>query len=289
MPWQGRVSTIFNDLHMSQKIKYNIDIYTSIYHFNKIDKEKAELILRELTSTEGIPHYVRIRESLREQIASGLLERGQKLPAEDELASQFGVSRMTVRQGIADLIDDGLLYRRHGVGTFVAFPHIERDHSRLTNFFESSINKGVQARACVLAVEVLPAKQKVAKALEMEEGELVIQIKTLRYADEIPVTVHDAYIPHKIFSGLLKDNLIELEVGHLWTIFESFGYRVKSAVQKLEAREADEETARLMEIEVGAPILYKERTVYTDEGMPVEFTYCYNRGDRYSLTVTLHR
>jgi GntR family transcriptional regulator len=245
--------------------------------------------LRELTRTEGIPHYVRIRESLREQIAAGLLERGQKLPSEDELATQFGVSRMTVRQGIADLIEDGLLYRRHGVGTFVAFPHVERDHSRLTNFFENSNYKGIQAKACVLAIEVLPAKQKVAKALFIEEGELVIRIKTLRYADDIPVTVHDAYIPHKLFSGLLTDNLIDLEVSHLWTIFEGYGHRVKSAVQKLEAREADEETARLMEIEEGAPILYKERTVYTDAGTPVEFTYCYNRGDRYSLMVTLHR
>ena len=69
----------------------------------------------------------------------------------------------------------------------------------------------------------------------------------------------------------------------------SCGYRVKSAVQKLEAREADEELAQLMEIEEGAPILYKERTVYADDGTPVEFTYCYNRGDRYSLTVTLYR
>ena len=245
--------------------------------------------MKELTRTEGIPHYVRIRESLREQIASGLLKRGQKLPAEDELAAQFGVSRMTVRQGIADLIEDGLLYRRHGVGTFVAFPHVERDHSRLTNFFENAHHKGIQARACILSIEVLPAKQKIAKSLSIEEGELVIRIKTLRYADEIPVTVHDAYLPHKLFSGLLTDRRIDLEIGHLWTIYENYGYRVKSAVQKLEAREADEEIASLMEIEEGAPILYKERTVYADDGTPVEFTYCYNRGDRYSLTVTLHR
>lgn len=245
--------------------------------------------MREFTRTEGIPHYVRIRESLRELIGSGTLIRGQKLPSEDELASQYGVSRMTVRQGIADLIEDGLLYRRHGVGTFVAYPHVERDHSRLTNFFESSNSKGIQAKACILSLDVLPAKHKIAKSLDLPEGELIIRIKTLRYADEIPVTVHDAYIPHKIFSSLLTDNLDSLEVGHLWSIFENYGYRVKQAVQKLEAREADEEIAGLMGIEEGAPILYKERTVYAEDGTPVEFTYCYNRGDRYSLTVTLYR
>lgn len=245
--------------------------------------------MRELTRTEGIPLYVKIRESIRQQLAAGELVMGQKLPSEDELAAQFGVSRMTVRQGITDLIDEGLLYRRHGVGTFVAYPHVERDHTRLTNFFENSDAKGIKAKANVVALEVVTAKPKVVKALYLKEGDSVIRIKTLRYADDIPVTVHDAYIPNKLFAAIQDLDRQTLETQPLWSFFESCGYRVKSAVQKLEAREADEELARLMGIEEGAPILYKERTVYADDGTPVEFTYCYNRGDRYSLTVTLYR
>src|SRR3990172_190280 len=127
--------------------------------------------MRDVSRTEGIPLYVKIGEWLREKITEGELERGQKLPSEDELAAQYGVSRMTVRQGITDLIEDGLLYRRHGVGTFVAFPHVERDHSRLTNFFESSNSKGIQAKACILSLDVLPAKHKIAKSLDLPEGE----------------------------------------------------------------------------------------------------------------------
>jgi GntR family transcriptional regulator len=103
------------------------------------------------------------------------------------------------------------------------------------------------------------------------------------------MTVHDAYIPHKLFAPILNEDIKTLETRHLWTFFETCGYRVKRAVQRLEAREANEELATLMEIEEGAPILYKERTVYADDGTPVEFTYCYNRGDMYSLTVTLER
>jgi GntR family transcriptional regulator len=245
--------------------------------------------MRELTRTEGIPLYVKIRESLRQKIDAGDLSMGQKLPSEDELAVQFGVSRMTVRQGITDLIDEGLLYRRHGIGTFVAYPHVERDHTRLTNFFENSYANGVKAKATVITMEVVAAKPKAAKALNLTEGEPIIHIKTLRHLDDIPVTVHDAYIPHKLFAAILDMDREALEIQPLWAFIESCGYRVKSAVQRLEAREADEELACLMEIEVGAPILYKERTVYAGDGTPVEFTYCYNRGDRYSLTVTLHR
>lgn len=245
--------------------------------------------IRDLSRTEGVPHYVRIRETLREMIATGEVERGQKLPSENELAAQYGVSRMTVRQGISELIDDGLVYRRHGVGTFVTLPHVERDHTRLTDFFENSNIKGVQTRASILNIEITPVNSKIAKALSLEKGELSIHIKSIRFANDVPVTLHDAYIPHKLFAELIKDDLNSLEIQHLWSLFENLGVRVKNAVQRVEAKGADQEIARLMQINIGAPILYKERTVFADDGTPVEFTYCYNRGDMYSLTVTLNR
>jgi GntR family transcriptional regulator len=239
-----------------------------------------------ISRIEGIPRYVQIRESLREEILNKKLLPGQKLPSEDELATQFGVSRMTVRQGISDLLDEGILYRKHGVGTFIAQPQVSRDHTRLTNFFESSQANHVEATMRLLIADILPAKLKTAKALALKEGELAIRIKTLRLADGTPVTVHDAYVPYKLFPQLLQE---DLESHHIWDYMEQYGYPVKRAVQRLEAHEADGEVAKILEIEEGSPILYKERTVYTEDGTPVEFTYCYNRGDRYSLTVTLSR
>lgn len=243
----------------------------------------------DISTTEGIPLYVKIRESLREQIDSGALERGQKLPSEDELAAQFGVSRMTVRQATSELIEGGFLYRRHGVGTFVTLPHIERDHSRLTNFFENSTLQGIQAKAIILQFEVIEATPKIADALLLEADGLVIHLKTLRQADDVLVTLHDAYIPHHLFSMLTQAEIQDIDIQHLWEEFQKTGYPVKRAVQKLEARLADQELAKLMRIQPGSPILYKERTVYAEDGTPVEFTYCYNRGDMYSLTVTLNR
>lgn len=240
----------------------------------------------DIKKAEGVPLYIKIREALRQEITSGELKRGHKIPSEDELATIFGVSRMTVRQGISDLIDDGLLFRRHGLGTFVAYPHIERDHTRLTNFFESAAMKGIDARATVLKVEVIPAKQRIANALDIAEEDLVIRIQTLRFADNIPVTFHDAYIPYQLFNRILSE---DLESQHLWSFYERYGFRVKRAVQKLEAREASDEIAGFLNVGEGTPILFKERTVYAEDGTPVEFTYCFNRGDMYSLTVALER
>ena len=242
--------------------------------------------MAELIRSEGIPIYVQIRETLRGEITSQVLKRGEKHPSEQELASQFKVSRMTIRESIEDLVDEGLLYRRHGVGTFVAYPHLQRDHTRLTSFFDKTENVGVQIRATLLNKEVLIAKPRIAQALDLPAGSKVIRVKTLRFADNVPLTVHDAYVPHILFAYILDENL---EVQHLWTLFEKRGYKVKRAIQRLEAREATKDIARLMKIKEGAPILFKERTVYADDGTPVEFTYCYNRGDIYSLTVALER
>ncbi len=240
----------------------------------------------ELVRMEGIPVYVQIREKLREEITSGSLKRGEKLPAEHELAEQFSVSRMTIRESIEDLVNEGLLYRRHGVGTFVAFPHLHRDHTRLTSFFDKAEDEGIQVRASLLRLEVIPAAPAVANALDIPAGSKVVRVKTLRFANNVPITVHDAHLPHSLFASIVNENF---EVQHLWDLFEKYGYKVKRAVQRLEAREADKEVAHLMKIKEGAPILFKERTVYAADGTPVEFTYCYNRGDLYSLTVALER
>lgn len=239
-----------------------------------------------LKKTEGVPLYVQIRRALRQDMLDHILEPGQRLPSEDDLAAKFGVSRMTVRQGISELIEEGLLYRRHGVGTFVAYPHLERDHTHLTSFMESARQEGLDVSVRVLALEVLPAKPRIARQLAIEEGELVIRVKTLRIVDGTPVTLHDAFIPYALIPELLTESLA---TRHIWDILEDHGLRVKRAIQSLEAREADEDIACLLEMDDGAPVLFKERTVYLDNGKPVEFTYCYNRGDRYRLTISLDR
>jgi GntR family transcriptional regulator len=239
-----------------------------------------------VTIAEGVSLYIQIRETLREQIKQGKLKPGQKLPSEDELAAQFGVSRMTARQGISDLIDEGLLYRRRGIGTFVAQVHIERDHNRLTSFFDTAEAEESEFEFRLLCREVVPAELTVAKALGLQEGEPAIRIKTLRLAQGVPVTMHDEYVPYKLCPALLQEDLGRRSA---WQIMETYGYRVKQAVQIVEAKPADAEIAKLLEMKKGAPILYKQRTILAEDGTPLEFTLCYNRGDRYLFKMTLTR
>jgi GntR family transcriptional regulator len=239
-----------------------------------------------LNKSEGVSLYVQIRETLRNQIKSGDFETGQKLSAEDELAAQFGVSRMTVRRSISDLVDEGLLYRRHGAGTFVAQPHVERDHNRLTNFFDTDQAQEIDVEVQLLQQEVVPARLLVANALALQETEPVIRINTLRRVDGIPTAVYDEYVPYLLNPDLLQE---DLRYRPAWQVLESAGYKVKRAVQKIEARPADEILARLLDVEEDAPLLYKHRVVYLEDGTPVSLLLCHNRGDKYSVKMTLVR
>lgn len=242
--------------------------------------------LSALSKSEGVALYVQIRQALRANIEDGTLEPGAQLPSEDELAATFGVSRMTVRQGIADLLDEGILYRRRGVGTFVSQVQIERDHNRLTPFFDSAGLVGYDAKIVVLEQEISPAKLAVAKALNLKEGEPTVYVRTLRMADGLPITLHDEYVPYKLCPDLLYE---DLTTKLTWEVVEGFGFPVKQAVQKIEAISADDEIAELLGMRKGDSVLHKQRTIFAADGTPVEFALCYNRGDRYSLTMTLSR
>lgn len=237
-------------------------------------------------SSTGIPQYIRIREDLRGRIRSGELSRGEKLPSEEELSASYGVSRMTLRQSMTDLVDEGLLYRKHGVGTFVALQHFARDHSFLQNFFENSRQNGLSVDEIILEMSVVPARFQVARALEIAEGAEVIRLKTLRIVEGNPITIHEAYFSFEKFSDFIKHDVNSLSKD-LLSFYESCGFKVRRGVQRLDARSAEPEVAALLKMEEGAPVLYKERTLYTEEGIPVEFLYCHNRGDLYSVTFNL--
>lgn len=239
-----------------------------------------------LNNLAGIPQYIRIREDLRGRILSGELSRGVKLPSEEELSNSYGVSRMTLRQSMSDLVDEGLLYRKHGVGTFVALQHFARDHNYLQNFFENSRQNGLIVDERILEMNVVPARFQVAKALNLAEGEPVIRLKTLRIVDGNPITIHEAYFSFEKFSDFVEDDT-ETRSKDLLAYYESRGFKVRRGIQRLDARPAEPEVAVLLEMEAGAPVLYKERTLYTEEGIPVEFLYCHNRGDLYSVTFNL--
>ena len=242
-----------------------------------------------MINTRGIPRYVQARELLIDQIKSGELRSGERLLPEKQLAEQFGVSRMTIRKSLDELVDAGLIYRRHGVGTFVSKSTFERDHTHLTDFFSTCRREGRKPESLLMRKDIVFASEKQAKALNISIEDQLIRLTTLRSVDGIPITYHDSYLPVKHFFTLVDTPAeeLDLENQHVWQMIEKMGFTMSNIVERLEAQIADERIANHLKVDVGSPILYGSRVLYSDEGTPLKYAECYNRGDMYSLSVVL--
>lgn len=231
--------------------------------------------------------YLRIKEWLREAIERGDYRPGDRIPSEQELMKRFGVSRTTIRQAIAELVLEGWLHRVQGSGTYVARPKYHQTLSRLTSFTEDMRLLGLTPRAQLLTCQRRPADDKVAKALHIPQGEEVIHIERLRFADDEPMALNVSILPYKLVPGLEKE---DLEENSLYEILEHrYGLLLARAEQILEPALADSFTAELLSVPVGAPLLLVEGVVYLKNGMPIEWVRIFYRGDRYKFHIVAVR
>jgi GntR family transcriptional regulator len=240
-----------------------------------------------INNISGIPRYVQIREKLRQDISQGLLVPGQKIPSEERLAQEFGVSRMTVRQGLADLMAEGLLHKQQGVGTFVSFVRVAANYSKMTSFTQDAIEQGKNPSSELIAIKKFEVNEKLLTALALNKGESVICLERLRKVDEQPVAIQQSHVPEKICPPDLGQ--YDWTKQSLFDVLEKHGHRLSRAIETISAQLADREQANLLDIEIGDPILYIERVTFEDNGTPIEFVKMYNRPDRYSCAITLIR
>ncbi len=243
--------------------------------------------VKEKIDTRGVPQYVRIREDLRRAIDNGTYKVGDAIPSEPALAEEYDVSRMTARQAVTELVDEGLLVRRPGLGTFVQHPRYVRRSSRLTSFYEEAVDTGRAPYSRVLGLECIPATGAVATALDLEEGDLVIRSQRLRFMDGVPTAIHDAYMPYELYPGLLDRT--DLAHESLYAIYESQGYRITKGRDRISARMPTDEQRELLQMEPNQPLIVVERITYAQDDIIVEFVKSFVRADRYVYEVEVLR
>ena len=228
--------------------------------------------------------HAQIEDWLAGEIAVGALRPGERLPAEQDLAAWFGVSRMTLRHALGELARRGLVTRavgRNG-GTFVAEPKFEQDLTTLAGFSEQLRRHGMVAGARVLAAATRPAGPTAAAALNLAEGDPVHEVRRVRLADGSPVAVERSLFPAVLFAGMLECRLD----GSLYELLEvKYGLRPHRARESMEPVTAGVREAEALEIPEGAPLMLVERTAYARNGQPLEFARDLFRGDRTRLVI----
>lgn len=215
--------------------------------------------------------------SILEQLIDAELSPGDAIPSERALVQRLGVSRVTVRQAIADLVETGALERVHGKGTYVTGPQVD-SRLHLTSFSREMRDRGLSPASVVLSATEEPANEGVAQALRLRPGRPVICVKRLRTAEGAPMAYEVGYYPSALFPGLLQR-----ELGSLYDVFASdYGVVATSGEQTVRAESADAHLARLLGIAKRAPLLVQERVTRAAERV-IELSTSWYRADRYRI------
>jgi len=237
-----------------------------------------------IDKTSVVPIYFQLKTLIQERMASGEYPVGLCLPSEREYCEEYGISRMTVRQAIIDLVNEGLLRRERGKGTFVAQPKIEQELQVLTSFTEEMKRRNMQPGTQLIHMVICPATGHVARQLGLKDGESVYEIVRLRMADDEPMAIETAYLPIANLPNLTEE---KVATGSLYEVMRESGHEIARATQTLEATLAKATEATKLNIKNKGPVLLIERTTYTSGGQAIEFVKSVYRGDRYKFAIDL--
>jgi GntR family transcriptional regulator len=240
-----------------------------------------------LNKNNPTPLYYQLAEQIREQIQTGELEPGAQLPSERELSERFEISRMTVRQAVGYLVQQGMLVAQKGIGTFVADPKLTYDALHLLGFTEEVMRQGGTATSRVLEQAVVPPPVGVASRLDLKPDETTVRIVRLRLSENTPLLLETIFVPTLLCPGLEHENLATQS---LYAILEQqYGLHLKRARQIVEATTANHYESELFGIEPGMAMILLEGVTYDHQERPVEFFKAIYRGDRFKFELESQR
>ncbi len=245
--------------------------------------------MAELIPLSPVPLYSQLKDLLRARILDGTYPALSRMPSESELGAAFAVSRITVRQALGDLQKEGLIFKIHGKGTFVAKPKAFQNVSTLQGLGESMRQMGYEVINRLHSVKHIPASVLVAERLKAEEGAPVTEIKRVRLVNREPISLEVTYVPAHLGERLEKADLVTRDI---FLILENdCGIALGHADLAIDAILADDDLTRALNVEEGAPIMRIERLTHDADGTPLDFEHLYYRGDafQYRLRIDRHK
>jgi len=222
------------------------------------------------------------RERVLDLIES--LEVGDSIPSERHLAGDLGVSRLTVRAALDELVREGYLTRRRGAGTFVAEPKVAKGMT-ITSFSDDMRRRGLAPGSRTLELQIVPAGARLGRILHVSPAEPVIVAKRLRLAEGEPMAIELLHVRESLLPGLSATDLEEDSFYEL--LPRRYGIEIAGGEQTVEPTVTDEEESETLGVPLHSPALLFERITRTPDGEVVEFTISIYRGDRYRIVSEL--
>jgi GntR family transcriptional regulator len=218
-----------------------------------------------------------------------LIERlgvGEAIPSERQLSTELGVSRLTVRAALDDLVREGFLKRRHGAGTFVSEPKIAQELT-MTSFTEDMQRRGMVPSSKTLELKTVPAGARLGRLLHVSPSEQIVVVTRLRYADRETMAIETLHVAESLVPGLTANDLEQHSFYEL--LEERFKIVVVGGSQAIEPTVTNEEESTALGVPLHSPAFLFERTTRAADGRIVEYVRSIYRGDRYRLVSDLTR
>lgn len=233
-----------------------------------------------------MPLHLQLYELLKEKVESRAYPPGSALPSERELAAQYDLNRMTVRNAIRLLEQEGYLRAVHGKGTFVSGPRLSRRVEEMKGFSQTLREKGLTPSDRLIYREAMPAGPLVAARLDAEPGTPVVRLLRLRSGNEAPIALEEAFVPQALLPELMD---LELQVISLYEAFELHGIHPEWALQAVSMVQVSGGEAKLLKLPDGASVFRFEVQSYDSEGRCIEFVRSWTRPDSCSFRADLIR
>jgi GntR family transcriptional regulator len=250
--------------------------------------EEPSSLTGKVEKDSPVPLYFQIERILEKHILNRDWVPGVQIPTETNLCEYFDVSRSVIRQALRNLSNRGLIERTPGKGTFVTIPKLRGSLIRnLAGFHEDTLAQGHIPSTRVLKHEIIPAHPTEASELGITIGQNVLELKRLRFVDGEPHLLSETYLRLDIEPRLSEINYNDISL--YMVLDKQFGLHICSGKRVVEATVADQDTAVLLKIQEGAPVLLLRSLTYLQDGRPLEYSVGRHRGDRAKFEVNLVR
>ncbi|SCP98401.1 GntR family transcriptional regulator [Anaerobium acetethylicum] len=240
----------------------------------------------ELKRANSTPLYVQLKNIIREKISTGEWEPNDVIPSENELSQIYGISRMTARSVITQLVTEGLLYRVPGKGTFVSEPKIEMSSLSYSGIRNQLENKGYKVETKLLDVTKVKCDDFLAKKLGITPGAEVFKINRVRSANGTPISYHKSFVPAELCRDLDQYDLANEQLCKI--LSDQCSLTPGKVTETLESYLADGPKAEILGVKPKFPLILLQDLISTSSGVIFEYTRVYFRGDKITLKIELN-